>query len=476
MGKERGDSPLYKETWRITTARGDQYRHSSMAPISKPIPFLLLTTLLLSLQINARDNKFFSKEKEVLISEGAENKQEQQPVFIPETGTSYGLYGHETYGLHPPTTTTNAAPHTNNNYNGYRQGISNRSCSSVYTVHTIFPSFTHSSMGTISKLIPFLFLTTIFLSLQVNARDSQFFSKVTPLNLKETEVPNNEGAVKKPEQQQPVFIPETENSYGLYGHETGLHPPTTTTTNAAPYTSTTTYKPYTTTTTEEDTAKYSNNNNNYNFKKDGHNSNQNEFRTRLSGTSYNNNNNNYFYNKDAFGKQNELSDTKYTEGAYNSMENQNNNNFYNKDAFGKPNELSDTKYTEGGYNSMENQNNNNKYYYNNNNAANERYFYNNDNDAANNMYYKNNAVNNNYNGERQGLSDTRFMENGRYYYNVDSEKYNQPTLYGDSSRGVNSENWYNNRGYFGNNNVNKNSMEGYQNQEEFEDDQETFEP
>ena len=190
-----------------------------------------------------------------------------------------------------------------------------------------------------------------------------------------------------------------------------------------------------------------------------------------------NSNNNYFYNgKDAFGKQNELSDTKHTEGGYNNMENQNNNNnnyFYNsKDAFGKQNELSDTKYTEGGYNSMENQNNN-KYYYNNDNAANGKYFYNN-NDAANNRYYKTKAVNNNYNDERQGLSDTRFMEGGKYFYDVNSEKYNHPTQYGGATRGMNSENWSNNRGYFGNNNVN--SMEGYQNQEEFEDDQEDFEP
>ena len=149
-------------------------------------------------------------------------------------------------------------------------------------------------MAPISKLIPFLFLTTLLVSLQVNARDSQFFSKVTPLNnnIKETEVPKNEGQVNKPEQQ-PVFTPETENSYGLYGHETGLHPPTTTITNAAPYTTATTYKPYKTTTAEEDTAKYSNNNNFYNFKKDAYNTNQNELSetTRLTGTSYTNNNN-----------------------------------------------------------------------------------------------------------------------------------------------------------------------------------------
>jgi len=332
-------------------------------------------------------------------------------------------------------------------------------------------------MAPISKLIPFLFLTTLFFSLHVNARDSKFFSKVTPLNnnLKETEVTNNEASQNKPQQQQqPVFLPETENSYGLYGHETGLHPPTTTTTDAVP----TTFKPYKTTTTQEDNA------NNF-HKKD-----QDEFsQTRLTGTSFNN----YFYSgKDAFEKQNELSDTKFTQGGYSSKENHNNNYFYTNN---NENELSDSKYTEGEYNSKGNQNNN--YYYNtkndfgkqnefdtqggyksmeyqNHNAANERYYNNNNKDNGNNRYYKTKAVNNNYNGERQGLSDTRFIEGGKYFYDVNSENYNNPTQYGGSSRGVNSENWSNNRGYFGNNNAN--SMEGYQNQEQFEDEQEDFEP
>ncbi|KAK7369065.1 hypothetical protein VNO80_11099 [Phaseolus coccineus] len=383
------------------------------------------------------------------------------------------------------------------------------------TLSTPSFSLSHSPMAPFSKLIPFLFLTTLFFSLQLHARDSQFFSKVIPLNnnnnLKQTEVTNNEASLNKPEQQQPVFLPQTENSYGLYGHETGLHPPTTTTTNAALNTIPTTFHPYKTTTTEED----NNNNNFHNFNSKDAFGKQNEFSdTKFTEGGYSskeNQNNNYFYNNnDAFGKHNELSDT---EGGYNSKENQNNNYYYNsKDDFGKQNELSDTKYAEGGYKSMENQNNNdnaaNKRYYSNNNdnaaneryysnnndnaaneryysnnndnAANERYYYNNNKDSTNNRYYKTKAVNNNYNSERQGLSDTRFVEGGKYFYDVNSEKYNNPTQYGDSSRGVNSENWSNNRGYFGNNNVNSyennNSMEGYQNQEQFEDDQEDFEP
>ncbi|XP_061341594.1 protein E6-like [Gastrolobium bilobum] len=288
-------------------------------------------------------------------------------------------------------------------------------------------------MAPFSNYISFLFFTTLLLPLQIIARDTQFFSKVTHFNnnnnnnVKETELPNKEESVTNKPEKQPVFIPETKNSYGLYGHdESSQLPPTTTTTttNAAPSTTTTTYQPYKT--EFEDTSnKYSNYNN------DAYNTDQNEF----------SNTNNKYYNKDVYG--------------------------------GHHNELSDTKYTEGGYNYMGNQHSNHKYYPNN-NAANDRYYYKNNNyNAAKNRYSNNNnnnnAANNRYNGERQGMSDTRFLEGGKYFYDVNYEKYN-PTLYGDSSRGVNTNNWYNNRGnYYGNNN-------GYQNQEEFEDEQNDFEP
>ncbi|KAK7246461.1 hypothetical protein RIF29_41329 [Crotalaria pallida] len=264
-------------------------------------------------------------------------------------------------------------------------------------------------MAPFSNYISFLFLTTLLLPLQIIARESTFFSKVPHSinnnNVKETEVPKKEGPENKPEEQ-PVFIPETENSYGLYGHESTQLPSTT-------------YEPY-----EKEfqhTSKYPNKYHHHNYNKnDAYYSNQND----------------------------ELSNTRLT-GNY--------NNYYNKDAYeGNQNELSDTKYTEGEFNNMENQNNNYKKHY----------------------YYNNNGANNMYNGEKQGMSDTRFLEGGKYFYDVNYEKYNNPTLYSDSSREVNthrhSNNWYNNRGnnnnYYGNNNNN-----GYQNQEEFEDDQE-FEP
>ncbi|MED6144788.1 hypothetical protein PIB30_018829 [Stylosanthes scabra] len=267
-------------------------------------------------------------------------------------------------------------------------------------------------MAPSSNLISLLFFTTLVFSLQANARESQFFSKVPHFNnnLKETEVvpiPNNEAPVKK--EQVAEFIPETDNSYGLYGHESGLNPPSSTTTT----TPTTSFEPYKSE-SEETSNEFTNNNNYYSFNKDSYSS-----------------------------KQNELSDARLARNSYSSNNNYNN---YFYDNTKDDNGFSDKKYTEGGYNSpMENQNSNNqKYYYNNNN-----------------------------NGERQGLSDTRFMEGGKYFYDVNSDKYNPRARVGVMS----SENWYNNRGYFGNNNYeNRKSMEGYQNQDVFEDDQEVFEP
>jgi len=254
-------------------------------------------------------------------------------------------------------------------------------------------------MATFSNYIFFLLLTTLLLPLTI-ARESEFFSKVTHFN-KETKVPNKEESpvTNKPEEQ-PPFIPQTQNSYGLYGHDSDHIPSTAATTS-------------TTNSNFEDTNNYPNNNK--------------------------------YYNNDAYN-------TKY----------------YNKDTFGNnQNELSDTKYNEEGYNSMmEKQNNNQEYY----NAANERSFH-------NNNYNNYNAQNNRYNGEKQGMSDTRFLEGGKYFYDVSYEKYN-PTMYGDSSRGVNNNNnWYNNNNNYGYNNEYQNNhgnYNGYKNQEELENEQHEF--
>ena len=245
-----------------------------------------------------------------------------------------------------------------------------------------------SFMAPFSNYHFFLLFTTLLLfSLQINARDSQFFSKVNHFtsnnnNFKETEFPNK--------QEEPAFIPETENGYGLYGHETGQNTPDT----AAGATTTTAYRPYKTEAGEM--SKHNNNNNKY-----------------------------YSYHK------NEIGEANFKDGYYNSMENQNHNN-------------------------------NQKYYYNYNDKNGGNY---------NNRYV---------NDQRQGMSDMRNMEGGKYFYDIDSERYN-PTNYGESSRNMDSRKW---NKYFGNNNANfyennYNSMGGYQRQEMFADDQDDhfeFEP
>ncbi|KAL9321184.1 hypothetical protein ACSQ67_013023 [Phaseolus vulgaris] len=193
-------------------------------------------------------------------------------------------------------------------------------------------------MAHLSNYTSFLLFTTLFLALQISARDSQFFSKVSHFdnnNVKETELPNREAPEVNKVDQQPPFVPETENSYGLYGHdESNQAPSTTTTKNAASYTTPTSYHPYKT-----------------------------EF--------------------------------------------------------------------------------------------------------ENNKYFNNDAYNNRYNGEKQGMSDTRFLEGGRYFHDIYAEEQHPTTNYEDSSKGVDTNYWYNNRG--GNYN-------GHQNQEKFEDEHENFEP
>jgi len=270
-------------------------------------------------------------------------------------------------------------------------------------------------MAHLSNFISFLLFATLLLALQISARDSEFFSKVSHFdnnNVKETEVPSKEAPEVNKVDQQPPFVPETENSYGLYGHdESNEVPSTTTTKKVASYTTPTSYHPYK---TEFENTRYYNND---------------AYNNRFAETGYNN--------------QEELSDTKYTEEGYNNNYNnyQNNNNnqkYYNNDA-------ASYKY-----------NNNQKYY--NNDAATHKYNHNNN--------YKGNV--HTYNGEKQGMSDTRFLEGGRYFHDIYAEEHH-PTNYDDSSRGVNTNNWYNNRG--GNGNYN-----GYQNQEEFEGEHENYEP
>ncbi|KAL5575367.1 hypothetical protein UlMin_017066 [Ulmus minor] len=212
-------------------------------------------------------------------------------------------------------------------------------------------------MAFTSKLFSFLFLATL-LSHQITARESQFFSKVTNNNGKDTtrpEVIPVKETTTNPPNQEPNFIPETQNNgHGLYGHETNTGE-FTNTNNEAHYTTTfepyepphTIYKPYTTPIGSQ------------------HYSTESEENT---------NNNNYYYNS----KNNE---------------NNQNNGFSNR-------------LTGRGYTNTDNQNTyrngDNYQYYNNNGGGNNRY----------------------YNAERRGM--TSFMEDGKYYYDLNNEDESHP--------------------------------------------------
>jgi len=70
----------------------------------------------------------------------------------------------------------------------------------------------------------FFLFTTLLFALQIHARDSQFFNKQTP-KTNPQQLPSKKNEV---EEEEPAFLPQTSGTgYGLYGHETGLNPPTT---------------------------------------------------------------------------------------------------------------------------------------------------------------------------------------------------------------------------------------------------------
>ncbi|XP_011001231.1 PREDICTED: protein E6-like [Populus euphratica] len=248
------------------------------------------------------------------------------------------------------------------------------------------------------RLISFLFLLAI-LSVQIHARESQFFSKVsgattTPStttisnnNAQDKTHPGKEEEGLSKQEQDPAFIPDNQNGYGLYGQESTQFPTTTKLANA-PYT-TTTYQPYKTQT------------------------------------------------------QNQESYTNYpTDTTTNTNTNYYNNNAYDQE---QQQNFGETSLQESGYTNMGNQKNN--YYY--------------------------NGANSYSNDEKQGMSDTRYLEKGKYYYDLQGENSNyNPNQYHQDSR-----NNYNTRGYYNNNNENSkyeytNSMQKYDNQDDFEESNE----
>ncbi|KAL3519812.1 hypothetical protein ACH5RR_017961 [Cinchona calisaya] len=269
-------------------------------------------------------------------------------------------------------------------------------------------------MAPIAKTFFLLFLLTLLSSLQIiQARDPQNFNKIPSNNgAKETEV------IPDKQEQEPNFIPENENGgYGLYGKE-----------NVEPYKTTPTNLPYNSQLPKESyPTKYLPKN--YNTK---------AYVTEPEGyRSENNYNNNNFYNgEDTYYNNNEqqgsFGETKLLGSSYTNPSN-NRNNYYN--------------------------NNKNKYY-NGEQQASTRF---NNYNKKNNYYNTGGNTNTNGGVQKQGMSDTRFMENGKYFYDINMEQNFNRGSYGA-----------NDRGYYGNNNNNYNensfkySNNNYQDQEQFQ--------
>ncbi|CAK9321052.1 unnamed protein product [Citrullus colocynthis] len=280
-------------------------------------------------------------------------------------------------------------------------------------------------MASSPKLLTSILLLSL-LFIQIHARDSKYFFSKVPNNVdnfdtKETQIPNNnvdpltnpEKTTTTPQDQEPNFIPQTqENSYGLYGHESGQLPPNSDEKFSG------SGRPFTTTT-------YNNNNNYrnevvpnyksesedqyYNYNEDDNNKNEN-----FEDSNSKPYENSFYYNKDLYdNRQQRFQNTRLSRDDYTTT----------------------PLYDQGKYDN----------------------FYSNNNNNANNVV-------------RQGMSDTRFMENGKYYYDLNRE----PHHYSRS------------RGYFGNSNNNNgntyeygNSMGRYQNQNdeaEFQEEPDEFVP
>lgn len=202
------------------------------------------------------------------------------------------------------------------------------------------------------------FLITLSSSLHTHARDSQFFNKVSSAatNAK-----------------QPHFLPENENSYGLYAHDSSHLPPSTTAAAAE--------KPL------------------------------HDFFPKN-------------YNPVAYVTEAE-DDTAFTEE--NSFTANPNNNYYYNGGGG------------GGSNSF--------------NSQPQRF---------------------NGGGVRpEGMSDTRFMESGKYFYDANTEKYSRNHPYVGMRDDQPRNEYYNNNLYGKSGNAAEFNGEGYQNQDEFEDEVKT---
>ncbi|ESQ34011.1 hypothetical protein EUTSA_v10008366mg [Eutrema salsugineum] len=209
----------------------------------------------------------------------------------------------------------------------------------------------------------FIFTTLVLLSTQTNARDSYFFGKfhrespkaqnpnnVLPLETSEKTSVEESMPNKNEQEQDPTFVPESENGYGLYGHET----------------------------TYNNNKEEFNNNNKYDEKFNGETfSTPSLSETEESYDSYDEKYPKKTESYDSNGYNNEEVNNKYNENVKEESFPENNEDkrsFYNSNAYGTELER-ETPYK--GYS---------------------------------------------HNLERQGMSDTRYMAKGNYYYDLYNDR------------------------------------------------------
>nr|GEW73243.1 hypothetical protein [Tanacetum cinerariifolium] len=317
----------------------------------------------------------------------------------------------------------------------------------------------------------FVFLTLALSFTTIHARESQFFAKVA------NNIPQESQPLKTNEKDL-KYVPQTRETtqgsgYGLFGHESGQLPPSATTTNNNNenknnnnnYLPTNlpenyNYVAYTTpihSSTQDipnefryvPQAHKGDNNNMYNSKNQEeflqtnddnlfNSQNQDEFMQTNDANMYNSNkqemgtNGGNMYNNN-YEKQ-RMSDTRFL----------NNGKYYAGD-----NTYNSQKQGFGGARFVETQDSGNNNMFNNQKQGVNGYnknqeMYNSGNQGMGENKYTTTKNNGNmYNPKRQGMSDTKFLENGEYYYDLNLENQNL------NSRG--KRNGFETQGYYGNN-------------------------
>ncbi|XP_075512514.1 uncharacterized protein LOC142548030 [Primulina tabacum] len=266
-----------------------------------------------------------------------------------------------------------------------------------------------------AKKVSLLLLITLLSCTRTQARDNQLFSKVSAPAIPDQELPLNNN-----QQEEPNFIQrENENGYGLYGHESGQLPPSATGTSLL----------Y----TESEVPLHRHLPKNYNpeayvTEQEGYTSDSNQQH------SYTNNLKNYY--RDAEKSYNNQQEDEETTSEPEQYRYNHNYQSYGGSSFNsEPQGLRDIRLPGRGPAQ---------------NSLRENYFYN---GGADNGF------------QPQGMSDTRSLENGKYFYDINSEKYSNNHPYAVLNKAYND---YSERSYYG---ASENSMrESYQNQYEFQDE------